>query len=526
MLATMRSALSGLTRRMLRNPRGPAPRRDRRFRPAVEGLEARECPATNAYDWIGGTSADWNTLANWSKTAGPDAAAVPDFDDDVTMKWSTGKNAPTISDGDYAVKSLTFDSTWDDGGTQTITLANGRDLTISNGLTATAAFFQFDLKDSRFVATVGGVDIYDQPRLITHDATITKGAYFLSGGTATGAKLLIGNGTSATWNVSGKSVTFDVRVELEAGGGNPAVLSLGTFDTGERIFFRGAQASGQLSARLDLWGNSRLLLDGPSGTTAIEQQADYAGNNYNGVTKIVMNISTAEIKRSAGGEITVKMAVESTAGKVTISGASTLTFSPSGTDINTMVQLGSGGSGTVSIERGSELKSTSSSTLLIENCTITVPATAGSDGAAAIITSTAGNIYFTDCTFNLNYVNTTNYSTLELCPAGAGDKVTFGGGTGNTVNVNCIDGSSTTCSKILVNGDFELSGTNDTILGYGVNTGTDPDTEVFNVFEYTGSLSGNWDTKNEHASSPGSLWAGYPDWGTGADAKKFRFKWQ
>jgi hypothetical protein len=508
MLATMRSALSGLTRRMLRDPR-PAPRRERRFRPVVEGLETRECPA--AIDWVGTTSVDWNTGSNWS------TGAVPTFNDDVTMKWATGKFNPTISSADPDIKSLTFDSTWDDGGTQTITLANGRDLTVLNGLTATAAFFQFDLKD---------LNGSDQPQLITHDATITKGAYFLSGGTATYARVLIGNGTSATWNVSGKSVTFDVSVDLLAGGGNPAVLSPGTFDAGERIYVRGAQASGQLNPKINLSSNSRLLLDGPSGTTAIEQQANYAGTNTNGLTKIVMSSPTAEIKRSAGGEITVKMAVESTAGKVTISGASTLTFSPSGTDTNSLVSLGLAGSGTVSIERGSELKSTSSTTLLIEQCTIEVPATAGSNGAAAIITSTAGDIYFTNCTFNLNYVGTTNYSTLELCPAGSGDKVTFSGGDGTKVNVNCIDGSSTTCSKILVNGNFELSGTGDTILGYGVNTGTDPDTEVFNVFEYTGSLTGNWDTKNEYNLSPGNLSAGFPDWGTGADAKKFRFKWQ
>jgi hypothetical protein len=504
------NAVKSLARRMFRKAGRPAPRRERRFRPVVEGLEARECPAT--IDWVGGVSTAWNNSANWYVSSGTDENGVPDSDDIAYMTWSTGKYAPTISDDNYTISSMVFDANWDDGGTKRVTLADGFDLTITNNLNGGSAYFEFDLKDKH---------ASDEPELITHDATISHGANFFSTGTAYDPKVRIGNGAAGTWTVGGDgNVLFNTDLVIRGGGaGSMAVVDINSFSSSDYSVLISPQdsvLSAESQIRMEQY--SRIDLDGTSGRVAVEQVPDYASSNVIGDSAIEMVSDTAEIVRDTAGEAIFKIRVDADDGVVSLSNGSTVTFTPSGSDgggykLVDMVSVN------VSIERGSTLKTTSSTDMYFSNCVFTVPTSAGSDGDSAYVTSTAGDVVLASCVIDLKYTGTSNYSTLEFSPAGSTDDVKM---TGTTVNVNCIDGTSGVGrSKVKVNGDLDLSGGTNSIYGWGVNTGNDPDGEQFDVFEYTGGLAGAWTNATEGAGTPGTLVPTWPKW----TSKKFYYQW-
>jgi autotransporter-associated beta strand protein len=100
---------------------------------AIAALLAAQSASAAPYYWDG-TSASWNTVANWSTASGadtPDPLALPGAADDAVFNITTVNGAETITlDADQAVQSMTFNNT------DTTTLTGGgtaRTLTLGTG---------------------------------------------------------------------------------------------------------------------------------------------------------------------------------------------------------------------------------------------------------------------------------------------------------------------------------------------------------------------------------------------------------
>ena len=169
----------------------------------LAGVVTLNCAAKNTLVWTGGTSADWNTAANWSPQI------VPTSVDDVQIGLITFTNQPVVS-GTAQCATLSF------GNRQAITLTVNAAASLTVAGTLTLQHSEDNLVPN---ATLSGSGSLTCSTILVGDLTfskvvLTKNAVFTS--------------TVATLNVTGNVAITSITSDLLSGGlgHNNALFSL------------------------------------------------------------------------------------------------------------------------------------------------------------------------------------------------------------------------------------------------------------------------------------------------------------
>ncbi len=345
------------------------------------GLGISLAAATSAHaltlSWDG-TSASWNTAANWSTVTGattPDPLNPPGIGDDVIFNITTANLAETVTlDADQSAKTLTFRNTG------TTALSGGgtdRTLTIASGVTKLAG---------AGAVTIGSATAGQRVNLLVNESqtwtnnstsqvTVTNG---LSGTAAIGATQTITfNGSSvdngAAWIFSSNTS----GITDGANGGKLALVLNGSGATaggGLNLQLTGANSfSGGITVtkgRL-VGGNGSAF-----GTGLVTVQS--AGNNNGGTIFInsgVTYLNNFDIAGNGNNEGGQAYAIRLSNGTVIGNAGSTFNIAAAGATI--------GGNGTLSYTINSQVTGTGALTLT----------SGGGSGTASAIFTNAGNTF-------------------------------------------------------------------------------------------------------------------------------------
>ncbi len=379
--------------------------------------------ATVTWTWVGGTSTDWSTAANW------DQASVPTSASSVTLDTGSGNQA-AVSTASASTKNITIGSTNASSSSTKLTIQNGKTLASSG-----SGVIGLGSGSTGAVLVTGATTLWNVQLLTVGDAgngnlTVSSGGTLdVQSADGNGNAVVLGNQSGSVGNVL-VTGTGSVLV-LDAGG-----LLVGSHGNGNLTLANGAN----LTVAAANTAGFGLTIGDQSGTSLVTMQdagsiaslagALMVGNLGNGTLNISNGAHVTVAGQDASNIVLYVGAQAGSTSNLTVDGAnSILTFNGIGSAL-----IGNSGNGNLTVSNGGKIN------MLMSDPASLVAVTVGANSGSR------GNVTITGANSIWN-VGTAGAGSLAIGKAGNGNLTIANGG-----NVN-IQGADNNGFSLLLGGN-------------------------------------------------------------------------